>query len=68
MQTPYRNNNNNKQYSHEPQMLSPSPTRENFDENKQILNDSKQSIDMELNMNCMEEQLTEAQLVHCPVK
>ncbi|CAF3954181.1 unnamed protein product [Rotaria magnacalcarata] len=74
MQTPYRNNNNNnnnnnKQYSHEQQTLSPSPTRENFDENiKQILNDSKQSVDMELNMNCMEEQLTEAQLVHCPVK
>lgn len=58
----------NKPYQNEQQMLSPSPIRENFDESMKMLNDSKQSIDIELTMNCMEDQLTEAQLIHRPVK
>ncbi|CAF3384500.1 unnamed protein product [Rotaria sp. Silwood1] len=68
MQIPYRNNS--KQYHHhEQQTLSPSPIRENFDDTmKQLLNETKQTIDIELNMNCMEEQLSEVQLAHCPVK
>ena len=82
-QIPYRNNNNNNnnnqyqrqfhpQQNHEQQqqqILSPSPTRESLEETlKQMINETKQLTDMELNMNCMEEQLTETQLAHCPVK
>ena len=51
------------------QMLSPSPTRESFDEsNKQTTHDTKLVTDIELNMNCMDEQLSDVQLSHCPVK
>jgi hypothetical protein len=72
-QIPYRMNNQyQRQYQHEQQqsqILSPSPTRENFEENlKQMINETKQTFDMELNMNCMDEQLSEVQLEHCPVK
>jgi len=78
-QIPYRNNNQyqrqfHHQYNHDQQqqqqqILSPSPTRENLEENvKQNINETKQSIDIELNMNCMEEQLSEVQLTNCPVK
>ena len=71
---PYRNNNNNnqyqRQYQHDQQQtLSPSPTHENIEDSlKQLINDAKQTSDMELNMNCADEQLSEAQLAHCPVK
>jgi hypothetical protein len=76
---PYRNNNQyQRQYHHQhnhdqqqqqqQQILSPSPTRENLEENfKQMINESKTS-DIELNMNCIDEQLSEVQLQHCPVK
>jgi hypothetical protein len=82
-QIPYRNNNQyQRQFHHQhnhdqqqqqqqqqQQILSPSPTRENLEESiKQMMNESKQTTDMELNMNCMDEQLSEAQLAHCPVK
>ena len=74
-QIPYRNNNQyQRQYHHEQQQqqqqnLSSSPTRENLEENlRQLMNETRSTIDMDLNMNCMDEQLTEAQLAHCPVK
>ena len=51
------------------QMLSLSPTRESLDESiKQLAHDNKLVIDIELNMNCMDDQLSEVQLGHCPVK
>jgi len=74
-QIPYRNNNQyQRQYQQDQQqqqqqILSPSPTRENFDDSmKQLVNEMKQTSDMELNMNCVDEILSEAQLEHCPVK
>ena len=67
-QIPYRNNHNQYQQQQQ-QILSPSPTRENFDDNmKQLVNESKQLSDLELTMNCFDEGLSEAQLEHCPVK
>jgi hypothetical protein len=78
---PYRNNNNQyqrqlhhqynteQQQQQQQQTRSPSPTRDNLEDSiKQMINETKQITDMELNMNCSEEQLTEAQLAHCPVK
>ena len=35
---------------------------------KQLANEAKQLSDIELNMNCMDEGLSEAQMEHCPVK
>jgi hypothetical protein len=75
-QIPYRNNNQyqrqyqqDQQQQQQQQILSPSPIRENFDDNmKQLVNESKQIVDIELNMNCIDEILSEAQLEHCPVK
>jgi hypothetical protein len=78
-QIPYRNNNQyqrqfHQQHNHEQQQLqqqtlSSSPTQENLEENlRQLINETRQISDMELNMNCMDEQLTDAQLAHCPVK
>jgi hypothetical protein len=75
-QIPYRNNNQyqrqyqqDQQQQQQQQILSPSPIRENFDDNmKQLVNESKQIADIELNMNCIDEILSEAQLEHCPVK
>jgi len=59
-------NNNDQQ---QVQMLSPSPQHETFDENFKLINpDVKQTNEIELNMNCLEEQLSEAQLNHRPVK
>ena len=68
------NNNNNQRTTQMPQrnnnyyqrqqdqiLLSP-PVHENFDEN------SKQISDIDLNMNCFEEQLSDSQTAHCPVK
>jgi uncharacterized glyoxalase superfamily metalloenzyme YdcJ len=66
----YRNSNNyqkqqeqEQQQQQQNQIISSSPINENFDENnKQIY------FDMDLNMNCFEEQLSDSQLAHCPVK
>jgi hypothetical protein len=67
-QIPYRNSNNQYQQQQQ-QTLSPSPIRENFDDNmKQLANESKQLSDLELTMNCFDEGLSEAQMEHCPVK
>ncbi|CAF2778923.1 unnamed protein product [Rotaria sp. Silwood2] len=77
-QLSYRNNNNNnnnnitnyqKQQEQSNQILSLSPTSENFDDSiKEINNDTKQINDIDLNMFCFEEQLSDNQLAHCPVK
>jgi hypothetical protein len=73
-QIPYRNNNQYQRQFHQnheqqQQTLSPSPTRENLEENlKQMINESKQTADIDLNLNCMDDQLSEVQLAHCPVK
>jgi len=62
-QLSYRNNNYQRQQEQQNQIISSSPIHENFDENdKQII------YDMDLNMNCFEEQLTDSQMAHCPVK
>ena len=58
-------NNNDQQL----QILSPSPQHESFDENSKLINpDVKQTNDIELTMNCLEEPLTDAQLNHRSVK
>jgi hypothetical protein len=82
-QIPYRNNNQyqrqyHHQHNHEQQQqqqqqqqqnISSSPTHENLEDNlRQLMNETRSIADMDLNMNCMDEQLTEAQLAHCPVK
>ena len=70
-QLPYRTNQQyQRQYPHEQiQTLSPSPSREMLDENiKQLNNDNKQTLDIDLNMNCADDGLSEVQLAHCPVK
>jgi hypothetical protein len=60
-QVPYRTSNNN--YQQQNQVLSTSPIHESFDENsKQIISD------IDLNMNCSDEQLSDVQIAHCPVK
>lgn len=70
----YRNTNNSNAYQqrqHEQSGVTvlASPTGENYDESaKQALNESKQAPDMDLHMNCSDEQLSEVQLTHCPVK
>jgi len=63
-QLSYRNNNNNYQREQQNQIISSSsPIYENFNEdNKQI------NYDIDLNMNCFEEQLSDSQIAHCPVK
>lgn len=67
-QLSYRNSNNyqRQQDQQQNQMIvasSSPPIQDNFDENnKQIY------FDMDLNMNCIEEQLSESQMAHCPVK
>ncbi|CAF0950763.1 unnamed protein product, partial [Didymodactylos carnosus] len=49
--------------------LSPLPRRESIEESiKQMIRETKQQIDVELNMSCSEEQLSDAQLSHFPVK
>ena len=59
-QVPYRNSNN---YQQQNQVLSSSPIQENFEEsNKQIISD------IDLNMNCVDEQLSDVQMAHHPVK
>ena len=65
-QLSYRNNI----HHYEQQFHSPSPINEHFDENiKQIFNETKPTIiDIDLNMNCMEEKLSDIQQTHCPVK
>ena len=73
-QMSYRNTNNRQhQYEQQQQQMihSPSPSirGENFDENNRYtINESKQLSDVDLNMNCMDEPLSEVQLKHCPVK
>lgn len=70
-QIPYRTNQQfQRQYQHDQiQNLSPSPSRDISDENiKQLINDNKQIADIELNMNCVDDGLSEVQLAHCPVK
>lgn len=71
-QMSYRNNNQyQRQYQYDQQHIrSPSPSaRENFDENnRNLLNESKQLSDVDLNMNCADEALSEVQLKNCPVK
>jgi hypothetical protein len=68
-QLPYRNSNYYPKQQQQDQILSPSPTRESLEENiKQIINDTKQITDIDLNMNCFDEQLSDAQIAHCPVK
>jgi hypothetical protein len=63
------NNNDQQQQQQQVQILSPSPQHESFDENFKLINsDVKQTNEIELNMNCLEEQLSEAQLNHRPVK
>ena len=50
-------------------MILSSPTRENFDESMtQIVTDTKQLLDIDLSMNCSDEQLSDAQMSHCAVK
>jgi hypothetical protein len=61
-QLSYRNSNNY-QREQQNQIILSSPIYENFNEdNKQI------NYDMDLNMNCFEEQLSDSQMAHCPVK
>lgn len=61
IQLPYRTTNIY-QRSQESTLSSP-PMEENFDEtSKQTL------IDLDLILNCFEEQLSESQMAHCPVK
>lgn len=69
-QIPYRTTNQyQRQYLDQQQTLSPSPIREISDENnKQSINETKQMSDLELNMNCADDGLSDAQLAHCPVK
>lgn len=69
-QLPYRTTNQyQRQYHDQQQTLSPSPIRDISDENsKQIINETKQMSDMELNMNCADDGLSDAQLANCPVK
>lgn len=70
-QMPYRTNQQyQRQYQQDQiQTLSPSPSREILDENvKQLMNENKQALDMELTMNCVDDGLSEAQLANCPVK
>jgi hypothetical protein len=71
-QLSYRNTNYHRQQEQQQQQnqaVLSSPTGENFDDNsKQIINDTKQINDIDLNMNCSEEQLSDIQLGHCPVK
>ena len=51
------------------QIMSPSSARESLDDSlKQMTQDNKQITEIELNMNCSDEQLSEAQLANCPVK
>jgi hypothetical protein len=60
-QLPYRNSNH---YQRQQEPIPPSsPIQENFDDNnKQII------YDIDLNMNCVDEQLSDCQMKHCPVK
>lgn len=71
-QLPYRNNNNNnnfqKQQEQSNQILSLSPNFENFDDSNKELNIDAKQNDSDLNMFCFEEQLSEYQMAHCPVK
>lgn len=60
-QLPYRNSNLY-QRQQEP-VLPSSPTQENFDENNKQMH-----YDIDLNMNCSDEQLSDSQMAHCPVK
>ncbi|CAF1210762.1 unnamed protein product, partial [Adineta ricciae] len=68
----YRNNNTYQQRQQQEQSnatILQSPTSENFDDSmKQLVNEAKQMIDMDLNMNCSEDQLSDTQLANCPVK
>ncbi len=62
-QLSYRNSNNYQRQQENQIVSSSSPIQENSEENnKQII------YDMDLNMNCFEEQLSESQISHCPVK
>ncbi|CAM4747330.1 unnamed protein product [Rotaria magnacalcarata] len=76
-QLSYRNNNNNsnnnnnnfqKQQEQSNQTLSLSPNFENFDDSNKELNIDAKQNDSDLNMFCFEEQLSEYQMAHCPVK
>ena len=66
-QLSYRNSltNNNANYSRQQEQMisSSSPIQENFDENNKQIN-----YDIDLNMNCFEEPLSESQTSHRPVK
>jgi phosphoenolpyruvate carboxylase len=60
-QLPYRNSNHYQRQQES--MPASSPIQENFEENnKQII------YDIDLNMNCFDEQLSDCQMKHCPVK
>lgn len=72
-QLSYRNTNNmnnyQKQQEQSNQISSLSPAPENYDDNmKEMLSDIKQNNDIDLNMFCFEEQLSDVQLEHSPVK
>ncbi|CAF0769283.1 unnamed protein product [Didymodactylos carnosus] len=65
----YQPFNNSQQKQEFSPPLSPLPRRESIEESiKQMIRETKQQIDVELNMSCSEEQLTDAQLSHFPVK
>ena len=65
-QHPY---NNEQQQQQQQQYRVPSPTNESVDENaKHLMNEAKQSIDIDLHMNCMEDALSDVQVAHSPVK
>ncbi|CAF1332249.1 unnamed protein product [Adineta steineri] len=73
-QLSYRNNNNNNYQRQQDQQqqnstILSSPIDEMYDDNmKQMMNDTKQIIDIDLNMNCSDDHLSDVQLAHCPVK
>lgn len=60
---------NNEQHQSQQQIHSPSSVRDSLDDSfKQNTHDSKQITDIDLNMNCVDEPLSETQMAHCPVK
>ena len=64
-QSSYRNNNDHRQQESDNQALSLSSTYENFDDS---FNEMKQINELDLNMSCFEEQLSDIQREHFPVK
>ena len=62
-------NNEQQQQQQQQQYRVPSPPNDSIDDNaKHLMNEAKQSIDIDLNMNCMEDGLSEVQVAHSPVK